>query len=598
VLSWGEIRTIGLTKRSVRIANYSRIIALAFVWLALQGIFIWLLNTEIQRLFLAWQTADWFEFDSFALSALPGVLVYSRFISYLISAERNHRAELRAHAAVAGAVAADDRVAPILPPLAGTSHLESHAWPLIIAPICLTSQAKATAAAIICVFGGILCFISGLTALVLQSVEGAALPSSIYGAIWGVTLMSLFICILSGEAWYKLSRPINVQIDEWGIAWQERGIHERTRRFSWHEAQTFVVASTVPSATWPISGLLIRQVYALVASAATFSWQIKNPTTAELRASQTLIEAISVKTRLPLRDVSTALTSQFWNLSLKRDVSSHTPSTITPLSTYVPERRGQRIRAWLLGIVIGSLLLQSAIPFFFWPAANWLREQQVDYYTQLARQARLQPTIFADHLSASDGYWPETADDDTSGWRYFFANGEYHLTGTDPKSLMYAWGADPLNDAAVEVNATQYWRSKDANDGVGLLLRRDVGDFNRVVFQVSPDGEWSLWRYHYETRTSRDWHIMDEGTSSAIRLGTGVPNRLLVIMKGHLFLCFINDQFVASVYDEHASIRGRMGVYMNTSDTEGVFSDFAVYPAPDITWPWQAPPAAGAFSAA
>jgi hypothetical protein len=276
----------------------------------------------------------------------------------------------------------------------------------------------------------------------------------------------------------------------------------------------------------------------------------------------------------------------------------HTLSTITPLSSYLPKRRGEHIRTWLLGIVIGSLLLQSLIPFLFWPATNWLREQQVGYFTQLARQVHLQPTIFADHLSVSDGYWPESEDDDTSGWRYFFANGEYHLAGTDPQYLMYAWGTGMLNDVAVEVDAAQYWRSAGGNDGVGLLLRRDLGDFNRVVFQVSPDGEWSLWRYHYETHTSRDWHIMDEGASPAIRTGAGVTNRLLVIMKGHLFLCLVNDQFVTSVYDASASTRGHMGVYMNTSDTEGIFSNFAVYPAPDITWPWQTPSPAKVFSVA
>jgi hypothetical protein len=54
-----------------------------------------------------------------------------------------------------------------------------------------------------------------------------------------------------------------------------------------------------------------------------------------------------------------------------------------------------------------------------------------------------------------------------------------------------------------------------------------------------------------------------------------------------LFLCYINDQFIDAVYDQKASPRGHMGVLMNTSVTEGVFSDFAVYPAPEIKWPWQ-----------
>src|SRR5262245_5634402 len=125
MLSWSEMRTIGLTKRSIRITAYLRMIALVVAWLILQGIFIWFLNLEMQRLFLAWQASDEDAFDSFALSALPGALVYMRFVRYVISAERTHRAQLRAHAALAGAVAPDERVPPVLPPLDATSQHEA-----------------------------------------------------------------------------------------------------------------------------------------------------------------------------------------------------------------------------------------------------------------------------------------------------------------------------------------------------------------------------------------------------------------------------------------------------------------------------------------
>jgi hypothetical protein len=43
----------------------------------------------------------------------------------------------------------------------------------------------------------------------------------------------------------------------------------------------------------------------------------------------------------------------------------------------------------------------------------------------------------------------------------------------------------------------------------------------------------------------------------------------------------VNDQFVGAFQDDGPALyQGRMGVFVNESVTEGVFSDFAVYPPP------------------
>jgi hypothetical protein len=234
-------------------------------------------------------------------------------------------------------------------------------------------------------------------------------------------------------------------------------------------------------------------------------------------------------------------------------------------------------------VLVSLLIAQVFAPFLLWPAGNRLKEGQRQYYSTLGAQVHLHEPLFADNLSSSHNIWPEERNNEF-GESYFYQDGAYHMTGRDPDRLMYAWATEMMADAAVEVTAAQIGTAK--NDGVGLLLRRDYSDSNRVVFEVAPSGEWDLWRYQYADGSYYDWHVMDWGESAAIHTGSGARNHLLVIMKGNLFLCYISDQFITSVYNQKASVRGHMGVYMNTSVTEGVFSDFTVYPAPEINWPW------------
>jgi hypothetical protein len=231
--------------------------------------------------------------------------------------------------------------------------------------------------------------------------------------------------------------------------------------------------------------------------------------------------------------------------------------------------RHQRARIWLLAVLVSLLLVQVFVRFLLWPASSWLQDRQRQYYSTLSAQVHLHVPLFADDLSTSRNIWPEERNNQF-GESYFYQDGAYHMTGRDPDRLMYAWATEMMADVAVEVTAAQIGTAE--NDGVGLLLRRDYSDSNRVVYQVSPSGFWSLWRYYSPDDSSNDWHIMDAGTSAAIHTGSGAKNHLLVIMKGSLYLCYIKDQFVASVYDQKASPRGHMGVYMNTSVTEGVFT--------------------------
>jgi hypothetical protein len=93
---------------------------------------------------------------------------------------------------------------------------------------------------------------------------------------------------------------------------------------------------------------------------------------------------------------------------------------------------------------------------------------------------------------------------------------------------------------------------------------------------------------HRDVGKSADdhWRSIADGTGEAIHRGEGAENRLLVIMQGDRLLCYVNDHFVGSYTDEGAPQSGHMGVYSNVSDVEGVYSDFTVYPAPPLTFPF------------
>jgi hypothetical protein len=70
------------------------------------------------------------------------------------------------------------------------------------------------------------------------------------------------------------------------------------------------------------------------------------------------------------------------------------------------------------------------------------------------------------------------------------------------------------------------------------------------------------------------------GYSSAIKTGDGAQNHLLLILRGAVYSCIVNGRYLGSFHDYGSTlISGHYGVYVNTSVVEGIFTDFAVYPA-------------------
>jgi hypothetical protein len=203
------------------------------------------------------------------------------------------------------------------------------------------------------------------------------------------------------------------------------------------------------------------------------------------------------------------------------------------------------------------------------------------YQNELIRRVHAQQPLFEDKLSYDDGKWP-VGDYATSGFSYFFSNGAYHLKGQRDDRSMGAPGEALFDDdAAVEATVAQEGDSAGYN-GVGLSLRLSDDGHDFVVFVVRQNGEWYLARFHYvNDDPDIDWTTIADGQSSAIRQGDSVENHLLIIMRGASYFCFVNGHYLGPYRDTGPELHGeREGFYMNISSVEGIFTNFAVYPAP------------------
>ncbi len=207
--------------------------------------------------------------------------------------------------------------------------------------------------------------------------------------------------------------------------------------------------------------------------------------------------------------------------------------------------------------------------------------------SNLVTQVHAQPILFADPLNMDSGNWPiEQARDNTYQEHYYFEGGAYHMQGVASDRIMYAWGSPNYANVAVEATVSEY--GSDPDDGIGLLLRADESGDKYVAFMVDKTDDWYLLDFTYKSGNSDDnWStIAGSDDDRAVHSGEGATNRLLVIIRGNRFTCFVNDQLVGSFAVSSVPVVGHMGVYSNASDVEGVYTNFVVYPAPPVPIPF------------
>jgi hypothetical protein len=443
-------------------------------------------------------------------------------------------------------------------------------------------------------FGLLTVVLGGLLVGTAQGDEGQTVAGFI---VLAVAALLLLLSALAIWRLIALTRLFSVTADDSGLQWREPGRRKR-KSIPWHEARAFILLRHHVGTEYAR-----ESAFALVGREATLAWLVKP--TEVYGAHEQLAGLIVARTTLPLRDITgdvesaesaqdpdpmTALEAKVSTERKRAELaahlalsqSPHEPQTVAepsaaPTSTSGAPASAASARAGCL-IALAALLLPWAPQGIGWG----MQQYQQGHYASLPGQVHAQQPVFVDRLAYDDGRWPVTEDNDLHQ-SLLYQEGAYHLRGVVPTQTIAAPGPESYGDVAVEVTAAQerYGQQSDLYDGVGLLLRASERNTDFVAFLVTPSGEWGLWRFHDVGDETRNWNEIAGGFSRAIHPGAGEQNRLLVIASGARYLCYVNDQFVGVFQDDSPALaQGRMGVFVNESTTEGVFTDFAAYPAP------------------
>jgi hypothetical protein len=132
------------------------------------------------------------------------------------------------------------------------------------------------------------------------------------------------------------------------------------------------------------------------------------------------------------------------------------------------------------------------------------------------------------------------------------------------------------SDSAVEVTVrltSQVSSDELATESLGLLLR-GYDTESGIIFQISPNGDWSIGRHPDQAKDNALTYLHH---SNAIHTAPGASNRLAVIMHGDQYICFVNDQFIG-IYQDSGSPTGPIGFDTEIDDASAAFTDLTIYP--------------------
>ncbi len=379
-------------------------------------------------------------------------------------------------------------------------------------------------------------------------------------------LLLVLMVMLVRWVWWNQLRGVHLEASDAGLRQTNGG--RRATRIAWHEARAFYQIEERDDILPSLRGNRLRIVYALDSGEHMIVWALPAyPRPEMLAAHERLCGLIAARTRLPLRDLTDqveqrAAARQASHKAARRPVGSDIAPTGTPAR---PRLTRKQLAAFAAPALVVVLLFAAG------GGAQFYQTQRDRQYAAwaLARIHAEQP-LYVDALRADDGQWPvHPASDTTAG--YAFADGSYQVTG-GWATLPYTYG-----DVAVEVTARQLGNA-DPSFGVGLILRESGDGTAWVTFDVDRLGWWTVQRY-LGTRPEAAARHTEVNQSGAVQREIGAANRLLVIMRGSQYFCYVNDQFVGVVWDD-ALRAGQVGVSSKDDRTVGAFTDFAVYPAP------------------
>lgn len=466
-------------------------------------------------------------------------------------------------------------------------------------------------------------------------------PHGLYSA---TDLLQIIVVILSmgrfstvsgrphviAEGWGTLlpaRQPRLLGVDDWGIRWRARGWRTHEYTLAWHDIAVFCVYHQKADA-----GAKVSYTYIAMSSDLSFSWILPHRHKAVIReASERLSRLVVTRTGRPLLDVTQSITAlgmwsaaatnpraiqwrrqiveqlaafqenrktrssieetaqglfgeMFEELAVAEDMAPLHRSTIEEIDRFASPVRPIRMRARFYVLNILLILLVSVGVYGTWQ----VNQQHADeYYRTLPGRIAAETPLYSDSLVSVIYAWPRQKPTATDSTSYQYAYGGYAITGGPTGSTTEVIQEAQYVDLAVAVTARQIGSSD--NDGVGLIARSfppDDNESDAIIFTISPSaGFWGLAHYQPGHKNPDDnWNFLDGGNSSAIQTSAGAANRLLLVVRGTEYLCYINGQLVGRDVDStvtRSSPRfGSSGLFLNDNTTVGVFNDFAIYEAP------------------
>lgn len=154
----------------------------------------------------------------------------------------------------------------------------------------------------------------------------------------------------------------------------------------------------------------------------------------------------------------------------------------------------------------------------------------------------------------------------------YYLQGLHHIPFGTPAFQTPDTYGDSIVEVTVQLTSKES-PSGQSTDSLGLLLRGYNTDTG-IIFQLSPNGDWSIGRPSDE---DKDETLSYLHHTNAIHTAPGAPNRLAVIMRANQYICFVNNQFLG-IYQDSGSPRGPIGFNIETDTASTAFTDFTIYP--------------------
>lgn len=429
--------------------------------------------------------------------------------------------------------------------------------------------------------GGVLAALA--VSLALSLLGGPASENLLLALILGsLAAIMLGMTVWALLALRRIRRGVRLIADDWGLGDARRSRRGKQGGIAWHEVRAFYMLSN--TAAEPIErkkGKRQAITYTLDSGGRLITWTLSQRSKPAERADhERLCRLIVTRTKQPLRDFSAQIRELVKSTSTsagqEEDLSSNEhPELADSGSSGAPLPARSRGKRWALAWIPFALVAMLY-------GGGWgAQHVQTQQYVDLVARIHAQTPIFHDSLHFDDGQWPVQAGSTTQG-SYTFVGGAYQMTGGPSDWTLGATTDAIYGDVAVEVTAQQ--QGPNPQDGVGVIIRQINDGRREIVYSVTTAGTWSLSYYQATSQDNGSWtNLVDNESSSAIHTGSGATNRLLLLVRGSRYTCFVNNLFVGTYEDKQKDLPtvGHFGMYLGDSTTIGTFNDFTVYPAPE-----------------